>query len=237
MRRRFALTTAITTAAVVVLFAAPAFAHVSVTPKQAAKGSTATLTFRVPNEKDDASTTKVEIVLPDDHPVTTLTAQPVTGWTEATSGTASVTWTANPEAGIPPNGAQTFVITVGPLPSDTDSFVFKALQTYSDGEVVRWIELTPPGGAEPDLPAPTLTLTGPVVTTTSAPAAPSTTAAQDATGSSVANASTTSVAASESKDDNGGNGALVAVIIAVVVLLLAAAAYAISRQRRGPGRP
>jgi uncharacterized protein len=233
MRRRFALITAIATAAIVALFAAPAFAHVSVTPKQAAKGSTATLTFRVPNEKDDASTTKVEIVLPDDHPVTTLTPQAVTGWTAATSGTASVTWTADPEAGIPPNGAQTFVVTVGPLPSDSDSFVFKTLQTYSDGEVVRWIEPTPPGGAEPDFPAPTLTLTGPIVATTTS-AAPSTTATENSTGSSITVTPTTSTTQpAEHSSGDSGNGALVAAVIAAVVILLAVGAYAISRQRRG----
>jgi periplasmic copper chaperone A len=233
MRRRFALTTLIATAVVVGALVAPAFAHVSVTPEQAAKGSTATLTFRVPNEKDGATTTKVEIFLPEDHPVTTLTAQPVDGWTEATSGTASASWTADAGAGIPPDGAQSFVITVGPLPSDSDSYVFKALQTYSDGEVVRWIELTPPGGPEPDLPAPTLTLTGPIVTTTSAP--PTTVASSTETSAAPPTTAATSAAASES-DGGGGNGALVAVIIAAVVALLAAA-YALSRRRRGTGRP
>jgi uncharacterized protein len=220
MRRRFALTTAVATVAVVVVFAAPAFAHVSVTPKEAAKGSTATLTFRVPNEKDNASTTKVEIVLPDDHPVTTLAPQAVPGWT------------AGPDAGIPPNGAQTFGLTVGPLPGDTDAFVFKVLQTYSDGEVVRWIEPAPPGGAEPDFPAPALTLTGPIVATTTS-AAPSTTA-RASTGSSIANEAATST--TQPVEDGGGdsgNGALVAAILAAVVVLLAVGAYAISRQRRG----
>ena len=230
MRRRVVLTTLIAVAIVGVL-AAPAFAHVSVTPEQAAKGSTATLTFRVPNEKDDATTTKVEIFLPEDHRMTTLTAQPVAGWTEATSGTASASWTANAGAGIPPDGSQNFVITLGPLPSDTDSYVFKALQTYSDGEVVRWIELTPPGGAEPDFPAPALALTGPTVTTTSAPVPATTSTTTAANGSSTTEL--TVPAANPSADDgDGGNGALVAVVIAVVVILLAAAAYAIARQRR-----
>jgi hypothetical protein len=36
---------------------------------------------------------------------------------------------------------------------------FKASQTYSDGEVVQWIEPTVKGGAEPAHPAPVLTLT------------------------------------------------------------------------------
>ena len=34
--------------------------------------------------------------------------------------------------------------------------VFKALQTYSDGNVVRWIEEPVDGGEEPEHPAPVL---------------------------------------------------------------------------------
>jgi len=36
---------------------------------------------------------------------------------------------------------------------------FKAIQTYSDGEEVRWIETQAEGAPEPEFPAPTLTLT------------------------------------------------------------------------------
>jgi Domain of unkown function (DUF1775) len=36
---------------------------------------------------------------------------------------------------------------------------FKALQTYSDGDVVQWIEPTVKGGAEPEHPPPVLKLT------------------------------------------------------------------------------
>jgi uncharacterized protein len=35
---------------------------------------------------------------------------------------------------------------------------FKALQTYSNGDVVRWIEQSAPGGPEPEHPAPSVTL-------------------------------------------------------------------------------
>jgi hypothetical protein len=34
-------------------------------------------------------------------------------------------------------------------------------QTYSDGEVVRWIDSTPKSGEEPEHPAPTLELIKP----------------------------------------------------------------------------
>lgn len=43
--------------------AVPAFAHVSVQPNSAAKGSYSTVAFKVPNEEDKASTIKVEVNL------------------------------------------------------------------------------------------------------------------------------------------------------------------------------
>jgi hypothetical protein len=52
-----------------------------------------------------------------------------------------------------------FPIAVGKLP-DAPQLVFKVLQTYSDGNVVRWIEegSDTPGAAEPEHPAPTIKL-------------------------------------------------------------------------------
>lgn len=50
-------------------------------------------------------------------------------------------------------------MSMGPLPTDTDQLVFKALQTYDNGEIVRWIDTTAPGGPEPEHPAPVLKLT------------------------------------------------------------------------------
>jgi Domain of unkown function (DUF1775) len=47
----------------------------------------------------------------------------------------------------------------GPLPTNVGQLEFKALQTYSDGDVVQWIEPTVKGGAEPEHPAPVLKLT------------------------------------------------------------------------------
>ena len=40
------------------------------------------------------------------------------------------------------------------MPEGVDALEFPALQTYDSGEVVRWIEPTPPGGEEPEHPAP-----------------------------------------------------------------------------------
>ena len=60
-----------------------AWAHVSVSPSTATKGGFATLTFQVPNEEENANTTKVQVKFPDDNPIADASVQPVAGWTVA----------------------------------------------------------------------------------------------------------------------------------------------------------
>ncbi|GHJ40176.1 YcnI family protein [Streptomyces sp. TS71-3] len=166
------------TAAFAVLgLSAPAFAHVTVAPEgQAAKGGYAVLDFKVPNERDNASTTKLEVSFPyQQHPLASVAPQPVPGWTikitksklskplKSEDGTideavSKVTWTADGK-GIEPGYFQKFPVSVGKLPEDADALMFKALQTYSNHEVVRWIEEQQKGQPEPENPAPSLQLT------------------------------------------------------------------------------
>jgi periplasmic copper chaperone A len=162
-------------ATALLLVAAPASAHVSVQPQgEAAKGGYATINFKVPNEKDNASTTKLEVTFPSDHPLASVMPQPVPGWKTSvakeklakplkmhgntiTEAVSKVTWTSV-GGKIEPGQFQQFPLSVGQLPEDTDQLVFKALQTYDDKEVVRWIEESKEGAAEPENPAPVLKL-------------------------------------------------------------------------------
>lgn len=153
------------------LWAQPASAHVTVNPKSVDKGSYAKLTFRVPNEKPDASTTKLEIELPSEKPFEFVGIQPVTGWkyelTKNGDAISKITWSSQDGNAVKPGEFQEFNVSLGPVPSDVSSLTFKALQTYSNGEIVRWIETTT--GAEH--PAPVLTLTDKQAATTVAAAA------------------------------------------------------------------
>jgi uncharacterized protein len=74
-----------------------------------------------------------------------------------TEAVSKVTWTADGK-GIEPGYFEKFPLSVGQLPEDTDQLAFKALQTYSNKEVVRWIEVPQEGKEEPDNPAPVLEL-------------------------------------------------------------------------------
>jgi uncharacterized protein YcnI len=156
--------------------AAPGWAHVTVNPVTATQGGYTALSFRVPSEADSASTTRVQVFLPQDHPIASVSVRPHPGWHakvvtkklatplstddgQVTEGVSSITWTADSrQDALRPGEYDEFDIAVGPLP-EVPSLTFKALQTYSDGSVVRWID--PPaaeGQPEPEHPAPTLTL-------------------------------------------------------------------------------
>lgn len=163
-------------ASAVLAVSAPAFAHVSVQPEgEAAKGGYAVIDFKVPNERDNASTNKVEVNLPADHPLASVMPQPLDGWSvkvtksklakpltmhgeKISEAVTKVTWTATGK-GIEPGFFQKFPLSVGALPEDADELVFKAIQTYDNKDVVRWIEPQQEGQEEPENPAPVLALT------------------------------------------------------------------------------
>jgi uncharacterized protein YcnI len=158
---RVAAASAAATVVAVLGFAGAASAHVSVSPATATAGGDVRIAFLVPTESDTASTVKVEVQVPTDKPIAGLATAPVPGWTvttKTTGPTRLITWTADtPDAGIRPGQFQEFPVALEGLP-DTDRIVFKVLQTYSDGTVVRWIDETVAGQPEPEHPAPVLTL-------------------------------------------------------------------------------
>ena len=73
---------------------------------------------------------------------------------------SEITWTAT-SGGIAPGQYEDFDVAVGTMPDVVGTLVFKALQTYSNGEVVRWIEVPDVLDESPENPAPSLTLTAP----------------------------------------------------------------------------
>ena len=179
--------------ALVGLKALPALAHVTVNADDATQGSYTVITFRVPTESDTASTTGLKVQFPADAPLAFASVKPKAGWTytvtkaklptpvktddgEITDYTSVIEWKAAAGGGIKPGEFDDFQVSTRPLPT-AESMTFKAIQTYSDGEVVSWIEVSPAGSTtEPDLPAPTLKLAaaaaeGGGTTTTQAPAA------------------------------------------------------------------
>ncbi|OIJ24410.1 hypothetical protein UG56_023250 [Nocardioides luteus] len=163
--------------ALLVATATTASAHVSVNPDSAPAGGYSKLTFKVPNESNSASTTKLQVFLPIDHPLEAVSVQPHAGWTyevkktklttpltdhdgnKVTQAVSEVTWTADSATSAIRSGEfDEFNISVGPLP-DSGTLTFKTLQTYSDGSVARWIDEDESG----EKPAPTLEVAGETV--------------------------------------------------------------------------
>jgi periplasmic copper chaperone A len=215
---------ALAVAAVAVFgFAAPASAHVTVNPSTATQGGFTKVTFRVPDEKDTANTVKLEVTLPADNPIASVSVKPIPGWTavpqetklktpiksddgDVTQAVTKITWTADPNAAIKPGQFQEFDVSLGPLPK-VDQLVFKALQYYSDGDVVRWIEEPSAGAPEPEHPAPILKLTA-------------ASAAGDATTPAANTAST-----SDTTSTTNTRLAVTALVVAVIGVVLGALAY------------
>lgn len=159
-----------------VMAAGVASAHVSAhSPDEPAKGGDAEIIFRVPDEQDTAGTVKVEVDFPATTPIADADLRPVPGWTgevnaaklpqpvnmgKFTVDTAvqSIVWTAAPGTKIGPGEFQEFAISVEGLPTNADALVMPTVQTYDNGDVVKWDQPTVAGQEEPEHPAPSLTL-------------------------------------------------------------------------------
>ena len=164
-------------ATVAALLALPgvAQAHITVQPGSAEGGGFSVVSFRVPNERDDASTTQLRVTLPEGSAdrigaddtgagwkITTATRQldkPIEMFGEQLDTVVSeVTWTAIGGGGIRPGQFQDFNVSLGQLP-ESGELVFNALQTYSSGEKVNWNQVSTDPAVEPEHPAPILTIT------------------------------------------------------------------------------
>lgn len=215
------------------LGAGAADAHVTVAaPGVTAGASDAVITFHVPTESASASTVGVKVQLPTSTPIAGVLVAPHPGWTakitqktlstpiktddgDITEVVSEIDWTAEAGQGIAPGFFGEFTVIAGKLPDDVDSLTFKAIQTYSDKSVVSWIDEAAPGStAEPEHPAPTLTLSTATSASTPTSAAPSVTAS----------------AAKSSSDTRS----TVALTLGIVGVVLGGAALAVAILRRKP---
>ncbi|MEU7694447.1 YcnI family copper-binding membrane protein [Microbispora hainanensis] len=165
----------------------PAFAHVTVSPSVATTGGRGTFAFKVPDERADANTTRVEVVFPENAQLSSVSVRPVPGWkatvatrqlpnaasagSEDEAADKAVTGIVWEGGAIKPGEYQVFEVSLGPLPTTPGKLVFKALQTYSNGEVVRWIDIPEAGAPQPEHPAPVIYVKPPDAPQATAPAA------------------------------------------------------------------
>jgi uncharacterized protein YcnI len=135
--------------------AASAFAHAHLSPSIVPTEESQVFTVAVPTEKEDATTTKVELTPPDGFSIDSFI--PAAGWKRNVDQTGSgedavitkVTW----DGGSVPTGEATGFQFLGRADS-SKTYAFNVRQTYSDGSVVDWN-----GDASSDAPAPTVEAT------------------------------------------------------------------------------
>ena len=209
------------------LVAAPlAAAHVTVNPREWEAGGFAKFDVRVPNERDAGDTTRVTLKFPVQ--VISASFQPVEGWRrtvkmakldepiddegeQITERIDTVTWSGGQ---IRPGEFQEFPVLFQVPEQPGSELTFPAVQTYSNGEIVRGI-----GPPDADTPAPTVAVLGSPRPEEGA-AAP---------------AQTPSPAAGSEQDEGSDTLAIIALIVAVAALIAALAALFL--QTRRAGRP
>lgn len=152
--------------------AAPAFAHVSVNPKQAVAGEYAVLTFAVPHGCDGSATTAIAIQIPE--PIVSAKPTVQADWTaeairaklaepqtdshgnEITDRVDQIVYTA--KTPLPDDLRQTFDVQVK-LPEEAagQTLAFPTVQTCEEGETA-WVQVKQAGQDDEELehPAPTV---------------------------------------------------------------------------------
>jgi uncharacterized protein YcnI len=235
-------------AALALALPAAAQAHVSLHPNVVPAGAFATLTLRVPNETDNATTTGVAVQMPEGF--LDVSAAPPPGWKFATKekklatpvktddGTIDTEVTEIDFTGgaLPPGQFVQLPISVVIPGKAGDVLTFKVVQTYSDGKTSRWI-----GAPDSDTPAPTIDVSakgGPLVDIAGGEAGPPASAGTASTTSSRPSASArpTATAAPAQVVKSGGSGKGIA-IAALIVAVIAAALGGVAVFRRPAGAP
>jgi uncharacterized protein YcnI len=145
------------TAGLLAAGAAAASAPVTVDPSKTAEGGFTKLTFSVPNESETAKTNRLEVKLPTDTPLTSVSVKPIDGWkaqvvttalpkpveidgATVTKAPTRVIWTADTAHQIGQNEFQTFTLSVGRLPAAGTTVTLPAVQGYTDGTTVSWAD-------------------------------------------------------------------------------------------------
>ena len=153
MKRRRVRVAAVTGAALVAFLTvtSSAFAHAALSPPVAETGVLQQFTLAVPTEKEGATTTEIQLTVPDGVAIDSFEPEP--GWKRTVSSTGSgesaivntVTWSG----GAVPTDDDSVFRFQATLTGGSKTYTFGVRQTYSDGSVVEWT-----GAENSDTPSP-----------------------------------------------------------------------------------
>jgi uncharacterized protein YcnI len=227
-----------------VLLAAPAAAdaHISIHPNTVPAGAFATLDVRVPGEQENAHVTKVDLLFPpgfngvayanvpgwSTHVVNQKVSPPIqTDEGPVSEEVSQITWTwSGPLGMVENNQFIQFPLSVA-IPDNLtgQALQFKTVQSYSNGQVVHWID----SGLDAEHPAPRINITakgGVIEDVAGKEAGPE--AGQSA---SVAGAASSNVPANAGDAASKGLG-VAALILGALGLLAALGALLMARRAR-----
>jgi uncharacterized protein YcnI len=150
MKHRLALSAFVVLGALTITAAASA--HAKVSPSVVQAKDSEVFTLAVPTEKENATTTSIELTVPKGFGIDSFFPSP--GWKRSTvtqgSGESAVvqkvTWTGGK---VPTGEDAAFSFLAGTTGSGT--YRFAVTQTYSDGSIVNWS-----GPESSDSPSPTI---------------------------------------------------------------------------------
>jgi uncharacterized protein YcnI len=132
--------------------ASTAFAHAEMSPPLALAKHLQYFTLAVPTEKENATTTTIELTVPQGFAIDSFAASP--GWKrelqQSGSGENAVIQKVTWSGGSTPSEEDS-VFGFLASPNDAKTYTFAVRQTYSDGSVVDWS-----GPESSDSPAPTV---------------------------------------------------------------------------------
>jgi uncharacterized protein YcnI len=228
--------------------AASALAHISIHPNTVPAGAFATLDVRVPGEQQGAHVTKVDVLFPAGF--TDVDYEAVPGWNVKVierklatplhsdgetidSEIAQLVWTWTGPLGEVSDGQFIQLPLSVAIPSDAagKALEFRTVQTYSDAQVVHWIDPS----LEAEHPSPRINVTakgGAIEDVAGDEAGP----VAGQTASAQSNAATGATAASSGSSGGASKGlALAALIVGALALLTALFTLARTRRSREPG--
>ncbi|MEU8986576.1 DUF1775 domain-containing protein [Streptomyces sp. NPDC048558] len=210
----------------VLTLAHPASAHAEVEAGTArALAENVRLTFVSEAESDSAGFTRIRVVLPDGiAPGDIRLTEAPKGWKLKTAADGYTVAGPALKTGVD----ALHRIKVRQLP-DAEQLVFKTVETYSDGEIARWIEL-PNCSVEPEQPAPVLELN--VAGAEAAPGSPDPSSSDtvDTTPAATPAGARPAAKAAATQDDGASTGPLVGSVV-VALLVLSGGAWWLSRRR------
>ncbi len=202
-------------------FPAAAQAHIQVTPSTVAPGDAAKFTVLVPGERD-SETVKVELRMPSG--LLPFSYEDPAGWkrslVKASNGSVErVVWSGR----APSDGFTEFSFLAG-TPDKPGELQFKALQTYADGTVVRWI-----GAPDSDNPAAVVKVDASAAKQNAGGEGESDAGAPAATATA---ADPLAAEATLTREDGGGSSDTLAIILGAAGLVLGLIALIVALRRK-----